>query len=121
MSISEQDSYIQGQEDMYNTLKAIYELTFDEREKRFGETAISYILDKFDFHEVYEKMNNPIEVKYIIRGIKVNDYNQKRVVVESEPLTIKPDEMLVNAFLNCHKDKNIKFATVEEIYIKENR
>lgn len=114
-------AYVQGLEDMYNTIKAIFELTSGERCKRFDTYSIPFILGKFDFYEVYEKMHNPIEVKYVIRGISVNDYNQKKVVVESEPLTIKPDEMLVNAFLNCHKDKNIKFATVEEIYIKENR
>ena len=119
--MSADESYINGLEDMYNIIKSIYELTIDRRMQIFGEDTVPAILDKFDFQQIREKMVERIVVRYVIRGISVNDYNQKRVVVESEPLTIKPDEILVNAFLNCHKDKNIKFATVEEIYIKENR
>jgi len=115
----EDESFINGMEEMFNVIKECFELSPEERKERFGETMVAHIMDKHDFLEVYDRMTNPIEVKYVIRGIMVNDYGQKKVVVESDPLTFKPDELLVNAFLNCHKKKNIAFAAVEEIYVKK--
>ena len=114
-------AYVQGLEDMYNTIKAIFEMSHEARSEKFGSPYVASIMNEHDFVEVFEEMNNPIKVKYIIRGIKVNDYNQKRVVVESGQLDFKPDEVLVNAFLNCHKDKGVSFATIEEIYVREDK
>ena len=110
--------YIQGLEDGVNIVKSIYELTVDERIKRFGDFSVPDILDKFDFQQIREKMVERLEKKYVIRGITINDYHQKKVAVESDPLDIKPDETLVNAFLNCHKDKHLAFAVIEEIWIR---
>ena len=118
MSIDEQNSYVQGLEDMYNIIKSILELPSDKRQERFGAVLIADIMDKFDFQQIRELMVERLEKKYVIRGIKENDYGQKKVAVESDPLSVEPDEILINAFLNCHKDKHIQFAVVETIYTR---
>ena len=113
------EAYINGMEHMYDIIKRILELSLEERTSRFGSPNLPTILDKFDFAQLRERMVERIEKKYVIRGITINDYHQKKVAVESDPLDIKPDETLINAFLNCHKNKNISFAVVETIYVRE--
>ena len=117
MSLREQDIYIQGLEDMYNIIKAIFELTIDRRMQIFGEDTVPAILDKFDFQQIREKMVERIVVRYVIRGIKVNDQHEKRVIAESGHLKFRPDEDMVKAFLDVHP--HVTFACVEEIYVKE--
>lgn len=110
--------YTQGLEDMYSLIKSVFELSIDDRVERFGMANISKILDTFDFQQIKERMESLCKY-YVLRGIYVDAYGYKKVVVESERLSIKPDEVLINAFLNCHRDKNISFTCVEEIYVKE--
>lgn len=110
--------YVQGLEDGVNMIKAIFELSIDERMERFGKANISQILDEYDFQQIKERLET-LKKYYILRGIRVEPNDIKRVVVESDRLTIKPDEILINAFLNCHRAKNISFTCVEEIYVKE--
>lgn len=111
-------AYIEGLSDGVNMIKKISEMTWEERDERFGYHDIGSILDIYDFSEIRERMES-LNKYYIIRGIK-DDYIGKKVcVVESDRLTIKPDETLINAFLNCHKDKHISFAVVEELFVRE--
>ena len=112
--------YIQGMEDYHNIIKAIFELSPEERKERFGSPLVANIIDRFDFQQIRELMVERLEKKYIIRGIKEDDFGKKKIAVESDPLSFKPDETLINAFLNCHKDRNLSFATVEEIYVRGN-
>lgn len=112
------DAYTNGFSDGVDMIKKICEMTTDEREEKFGYQLIGSILASYDFSEIRERMES-LKKYYIIRGIK-DDYIGKKVcVVESDRLSLKPDEILINAFLNCHKDKKISFACVEEIYVKE--
>ena len=115
--MSADESYINGLEDMYNIIKSIYELTIDRRMQIFGEDTVPAILDKFDFQQIREKMVERIVVRYVIRGIKVNDQHEKRVIAESGRLKFRPDEDMVKAFLDVHP--HVTFACVEEIYVKE--
>lgn len=110
------EAYINGMEHMYNIIKSILELPSDKRQERFGAVLIANIMDKFDFQQIREIMVERLEKRYIIRGIKVNEYNQKRVVAESGQLKFPPDEEMVSAFMDCHED--VMFATVAEIYVK---
>ena len=89
----------------------------DERIIRFGYPKVEYIMDKFDFQQIREKMVEQIVVRYVIRGIKVNDQHEKRVIAESGRLKFRPDEDMVKAFLDVHP--HVTFACVEEIYVKE--
>ena len=113
-------AYCQGMEDMYDMIKSIFEMTVDERVERFGKGNISVILDEYDFTQIKERLEN-LNTYYIIRGIRVEDSGLKHVVVESDRLSCKPDEILINAFLNCHKAKNLSFAVIEEIYMRETK
>lgn len=112
--------YIAGLEDGASMIKSIFAMTPEEREEKFGYTLVANILDVYDVIEIRERLET-LNKYYIIRGIKVSDTGFKRVVVESDRLSFKPDEVLITAFLNCHKDKHITFATVEEIYVREQR
>ena len=111
-------AYCQGMEDMYDMIKAIFEMSVDDRVEKFGKANISMILDEYDFQQIKERLET-LKTYYIIRGIKGDDNGYKKVVVESDRLTFRPDEVLINAFLNCHKNKNISFAVVETIYVRE--
>jgi hypothetical protein len=111
-------AYTQGLSDGVEMVKSIFEMTTDERQERFGYPLVAEVLDHFDFIQIRERMER-LSRMYIIRGIKVDDNGFKHVVVESDRLSIKPDEVLINAFLNCHREKHITFACVEEIYVKE--
>lgn len=111
-------AYCQGMEDMYDMIKSIFEMSVDDRVEKFGKANISMILDEYDFQQIKERLET-LKTYYIIRGIKVDDNGYKKVVVESDRLTFRPDEVLINAFLNCHKNKNISFAAVETIYVRE--
>lgn len=109
-------SYIQGMEDFYNIIKAIYELTYEERMRTFGMSHVSMIIDKFDFQQIREKMLDPVKKFYVIRGISVDDNGIKRVMAESGRLKYMPDEDMVNVFLQIHK--NVSFATIQEIFVR---
>ena len=117
------NAYIQGMEDFYNIMKAIYSLDRFEREKYFHESKVSNILDKFDFEQIREIVNGikhedirEIKRYYIIRGIHINKYNEKSVVAESIKLAFAPDEEMIDTFLAVHT--NVDFAVVEEIYTR---
>lgn len=110
-------AYVQGMSDGVEMVKALFEMSTDERQEKFGHFLVAEILDNFDFIQIRERMES-LNKYYIIRGIVAND-QVKRCVVESDRLSFKPDEVLINAFLNCHKDKNINFAIVEEIFVRE--
>lgn len=111
--------YIQGMEDFYNIIKAIYELTYEERIRTFGVSHVSRIIDKFDFQQIREKMVDPVKKYYVIRGISVDDNGFKHVGAESGRLKFPPDDDMINAFMQIHK--NISFATVEEIYTRTDK
>lgn len=111
-------AYINGLSDGVDMIKSIFEMSIEERMGRFGKANISQILDEYDFQQIKERLET-LKTYFIIRGIRVDDYGYKKVVVESDRLTFRPDEVLINAFLNCHKNKNISFAAVETIYVRE--
>jgi hypothetical protein len=111
-------AYCQGMEDMYDMIKAIFEMSVDDRVEKVGKANISMILDEYDFQQIKEHLET-LNKYYIIRGIKVDDNGYKHVVVESDRLSCRPDEILINAFLNCHKNKHLTFATTETIYVRE--
>ena len=108
-------SYIQGMEDFYNIIKAIYELTYEERMRTFGMSHVSMIIDKFDFQQIREKMAHPLKRYFVIRGISVDDNGFKHARVESGRLQFRPDEAMIKAFMDIHK--GISFCTIEEIYV----
>lgn len=111
-------AYINGLSDGVGMVKTIFEMSIEERMERFGKANISMILDEYDFQQIKEHLET-LKTYFIIRGIRVDDNGYKKVVVESDRLTFRPDEVLINAFLNCHKNKNISFAAVETIYVRE--
>lgn len=111
------DAYTNGFSDAIDMVKKLYEFSNLERYEKFGYDHVSNILEELDFSEIRDRMES-VKKYYLIRGIVAYD-QVKRCVVESDRLSFKPDEILVNAFLNCHKDKKITFACVEEIYVKE--
>lgn len=111
-------AYINGLSDGVGMVKTIFEMSIEERMERFGKANISMILDEYDFQQIKEHLET-LKTYFIIRGIRVDDDGYKKVVVESDRLTFRPDEVLINAFLNCHKNKNISFAAVETIYVRE--
>ena len=112
------DAYISGLEDGVGMIKKIWEMTSTEREEKFGYTRIGFILEMYDFAEIRERMES-LKKYYVIRGIREENDKVKRCVVESVRLLLRPDETLINAFLNCHKDKHLSFATIEEVYVRE--
>lgn len=118
MSIAEQNQYIQGLEDGIGLVKALYSLSIDERLDRFEEHQVPTILDKYDFAQIKERLET-LNKYYVIRGIREECDGVKRCVVESDRLSFKPDDVLINAFLNCHKEKKISFVSVETIYVRE--
>ena len=111
-------AYINGLSDGVDMIKAIFEMSVDDRVEKFGKANISQILDEYDFQQIKDRLET-LKKYYIIRGINVDKYGYKKVVVESDRLSVEPDEVLINAFLNCHKDKNITFAVKEQIYVRE--
>lgn len=118
MSIAEQNHYIQGLEDGIGLVKTLFSLSLDERLDKFGEHQVATILDRYDFTEIKERLET-LSKYYVIRGIREECDGVKKCVVESDRLTMKPDDVLINAFLNCHKKRNISFVSVETIYIRE--
>lgn len=111
-------TYIQGLSDGVEMVKALFEMSTDERLEKFGYILVAEVLSNFDFIQIKEQLES-LKMYYIIRGIRVENNQVKRCVVESDRLTFKPDEVLINAFLNCHKEKNISFVTIEEVYTRE--
>lgn len=107
--------YIDGMEMGVDLVKRIYELTADERIEKFGATSVPEILDTFDFAELFERMNG-LNKYFVIRGIKDTKI-RKEVIAESGRLKFPPDETMIMAFMNIHKEAD--FAVVEEIYAKE--
>lgn len=112
------NAYINGFVDAVEMIKKLYSLSIDERLDKFEEHQVPTILDKYDFAQIRERLET-LNKYYIIRGIRVNDEGFKKVVAESDKLSLKPDEVLINAFLNYHKNKNVSFAIVEEIFVRE--
>lgn len=111
------DAYTNGFSDAIDMVKKLYEFSNLERYEKFGYDHVSNILEELDFSEIRDRMES-LNKYYIIRGVVAND-QVKRCVVESDRLSFKPDDVLINAFLNLHKDKNISFAIVEEIFVRE--
>ena len=60
MSIKEQNCYIQGLEDFFNDIKAIFECSVSQRKEIFGETDVANILDKYDFVTIHETVRREI-------------------------------------------------------------
>lgn len=120
------NNYFNGMEDGVLMVKRLFEFTPDERYQYFGDVLVANILDKFDFqkiHEILSTIKNEPEKElhsyYIIRGIRVREDGVKKVVAESDKLTMKPDELLINVFMNANKHRNISFSCVEKIYVLE--
>jgi hypothetical protein len=111
-------AYINGLSDGVGMVKTIFEMSIEERMERFGKANISQILDEYDFQQIKDRLET-LKKYYIIRGINVDKDGFKKVVVETDRLSFEPDELLINAFLNCHKDKNITFAVAQTIYVRE--
>ena len=118
------DNYIQGLEDCYRMIKAIFEMDVASRIRYYGNTSVARILDRFDFAQIrniYDRQKKE-EIKefkkyYIIRGIQVDKHNIKRVIAESSRLKFPPDEDMINAFLETYTD--VDFASTEEIFTRE--
>ena len=119
-----ENNYISGMEDGVIMVKKILGLPRDIRKKFFYDTDIAKILDHFDFQQIHELLKaverepeKELHRYYVIRGIKINDYNQKKVIAESGLLKFEPDADMVKAFMDCHP--YISFSSVETIYVLE--
>ena len=107
--------YVDGMETGVELVKRIFEIGIEERVKRFGTNDVATILDRYDFAELFDRMDC-LNKYYIIRGIK-DSHIRKDVVAESGRLKFPPDKTMIKAFMNVHKDAD--FAVVEEIFVKE--
>lgn len=119
------NAYIQGMEDMTNIIKAIFELTTGEREKKFGSVFVADILDKFDFQQIREKMQiqgtmraKETHCYYIIRIVSEDDEGFKKVTAESKRYYSRPTFAEIDRYLTETGDIN-SFAVVEELYVRE--
>lgn len=117
-------NYLNGMEDGFLMVRKILEFPAETRKKFFYDTDIAKILDRFDFQQIHELLKaverepeKELHRYYVIRGIKINDYNQKKVIAESGRLKFEPDADMVKAFMDCHP--YISFSSVETIYVLE--
>jgi hypothetical protein len=53
------EDYIDGMRDMYNIIRAIYELPVGERVKKYRSADVATILDRFDFQQLRLRNNIP--------------------------------------------------------------
>lgn len=102
------DSYIQGLEDGVGMIKEIYALTSERRKELFGSPVVSEILDKFDFAQLKEKLDIPIQVRKIYEITIVCDHNE--IVLEHSNY---PSESFISDLFQVYKDSANKIIVNE--------
>lgn len=105
--------YVQGMEDMYNIVKALYELPVDERVAKYRTSDVAQIIDRFNFAQLRTMHERKLQKYYVIRAIKATTCS-KEVIAESIKLEFPPTDDMIKDFLSQHTDAS--FAVVEYIY-----
>lgn len=115
-----EENYKAGMDDCLLTIKRLYELSSDERDKLFDTTVVAGIIDRYDITDIREKLKESdkvVKTFFVIKGICSNSNGAKMVCAMSGRLKFEPTEEMIEAFLTTHPVAD--FAYVNKIYVRE--